>query len=200
VESGEHLDVVKISNHLDNVKMPTYHHGNLRAALVQAATELVEERGDAGLTLRAVGRRLGVSRSAPYHHFASKDELVSAVALDGFRRLHERLAGAAETEKETSLRRFALQYVRFGVTHQTLFRMMHRALSGHPAAVGGPLAQAYESHRLLWARVAGSPERGLVAWSTMHGLAVLWIDGPLRVGGQDQTVASLVTTAVDGLR
>lgn len=72
----------------------TYHHGDLRAACLRAARELLEEDGSAGLSLRAVARRAGVSATAPYRHFADRDALVSAVAAQGYRELAEHLAAA----------------------------------------------------------------------------------------------------------
>ncbi len=63
----------------------SYHHGNLRHALLEAALWLVETEGTEALTLRAAARRAGVSQAAPYRHFASKEALLAAVAEDGFR-------------------------------------------------------------------------------------------------------------------
>ncbi|MBT2879175.1 TetR/AcrR family transcriptional regulator, partial [Streptomyces sp. McG6] len=71
-----------------------YHHGDLRAACLRAARELLEEDGSAGLSLRAVARRAGVSATAPYRHYADREALVSAVAAEGYRELAEHLAGA----------------------------------------------------------------------------------------------------------
>lgn len=71
-----------------------YHHGDLRAACLRAARELLEEDGSAGLSLRAVARRAGVSATAPYRHFADRDALVSGVAAQGYRELAGELAEA----------------------------------------------------------------------------------------------------------
>jgi len=72
-----------------NRKRP-YHHGNLKPALLRAATELIAEVGPAAFALREVARRAGISHNAPYRHFRDKDELLASVATEGF----ERLAGA----------------------------------------------------------------------------------------------------------
>src|ERR1700738_3072727 len=71
-----------------------YHHGDLRAACVRAAMELLEEGSPTSLSLRAVARRAGVSPAAPYRHFADREALVSVVAAVGYRELAERLAAA----------------------------------------------------------------------------------------------------------
>src|SRR6266852_180296 len=71
-----------------------YHHGDLRAACLRAARELLEENGSAGLSLRAVARRANVSPTAPYRHYADREALVSAVAAEGYRELAGQLAAA----------------------------------------------------------------------------------------------------------
>src|ERR1700682_5847211 len=71
-----------------------YHHGDLRAACVRAAMELLEEGGQTSLSLRAVARRAGVSPAAPYRHFADREALVSAVAAGGYRELGEGVVGS----------------------------------------------------------------------------------------------------------
>src|SRR5580658_1074366 len=68
-----------------------YHHGNLKPALLEAAVELIAEVGPAAFTLREVARRAGISHNAPYRHFREKDELLAAVATEGFERLAEAL-------------------------------------------------------------------------------------------------------------
>src|SRR3981081_4312991 len=93
----------------------TYHHGDLRAALVHAAMELLEESGEADLSLRAVARRAGGSAAAP-RHYADREALVSAVAAVGYRELAERLATAhpsPSTPKQ--LASVAIAYVQFAL-------------------------------------------------------------------------------------
>src|SRR4030088_2102693 len=103
----------------------TYHHGDLRAALVRAAIQLLEESGETDLSLRAVARRAGVSPAAPYRHYADREALVSAVAAVGYRELAERLAAAhpapATPEQLASV---AVAYVQFALEQPALFRMM----------------------------------------------------------------------------
>ncbi|MFC6937680.1 TetR/AcrR family transcriptional regulator [Actinomadura yumaensis] len=102
-----------------------YHHGDLRAACLQAARELLEEDGSAALSLRAVARRAGVSATAPYRHYADRDALVSAVAAQGYRELAEHLAAAHPSpESPEDLAAVAVAYVRFALDHPALFRVM----------------------------------------------------------------------------
>src|ERR1700716_1493086 len=110
--------------------MPTtasgpYHHGDLRAACLHAARELLEEDGSAALSLRAVARRAGVAPSAPYRHYADRDALVSAVAAVGYRELGDYLTAAhAEPSSIDDLAAVAVAYVRFALERPALFRVM----------------------------------------------------------------------------
>ncbi len=78
-------------------KRGTYHHGDLKRALTEAALQLVQEKGPKGFTLREVARRAGVSAAAPYRHFADKSQLLAAAATQGFVQLHETLDATAAT-------------------------------------------------------------------------------------------------------
>ena len=103
----------------------TYHHGDLRAACVRAAMELLDERGETALSLRAVARRAGVSPSAPYRHYADREALVSAVAAVGYRQLAERLAAAHPSPSTAQqLASVATAYVQFALERPALFRIM----------------------------------------------------------------------------
>ena len=73
-----------------------YHHGHLRKALLGAAIELIATVGSDGFTLREITRRAGVSHNAPYRHFRSKEDLIAAVAAQGFRELDQALRAAAQ--------------------------------------------------------------------------------------------------------
>src|SRR4030088_2135412 len=103
----------------------TYHHGDLRAALVLAAMELLEESGETELSLRAVARRAGVSPAAPYRHYADREALVSAVAAGGYRELAERWAAAPPAPSTPGqLPSVAIAYVHFALDRPALFRLM----------------------------------------------------------------------------
>ena len=77
-----------------------YHHGNLKEALLAAAVEAIAESGPRGFTLREAARRAGVSHNAPYRHFRDRDDLLAAVAADGFDRLGEAMTRAAGKAKQ----------------------------------------------------------------------------------------------------
>jgi len=186
----------------------TYHHGDLRRALLDAAWRLVAEKGLAALTLREVARAAGVSHAAPYHHFPTRTALLDALAEEGFagldRAMAEAKAGPAaggpaevgQTPRPVDgadvMVRIGRAYVDFACAHpeqlQVMFRPRHHESEGPPppalAEIG---AQAY-GHLADGVRVcqaqglapAGDPnELALSAWSLVHGFASLWSQGQL---------------------
>ena len=81
----------------------TYHHGNLRNALIVASMAILAEEGAAALTLRKAARKAGVSHAAPYRHFADKDALLAAIAEEGFQRLSAMIETAVAPPPPDSL-------------------------------------------------------------------------------------------------
>ncbi|MCS5719378.1 TetR/AcrR family transcriptional regulator [Herbiconiux sp. CPCC 205763] len=117
----------------------TYHHGDLKAALEDAALELVAEKGPQSFTLAEASRRAGVSVAAPYKHYADRESLLAALAVRGY---HEgrRVISAARLEigAAARLERFASEYVRFAAEERALFNVVHHAgldRSKYPAIV-----------------------------------------------------------------
>ncbi len=192
-----------------------YHHGDLRRALVESALPLLRGGGAEALTLRAVARAAGVSQTAPYRHFADRAALVAAVAEDGFRRLRERLIGAARAPAKTTgraqqtarggLQAIALAYVRFALEHPEEYRVMFGAeVAGVAPAEGSERQQVYA---LLRDGIAGLQQAGLVragdpgtmalsAWSLVHGVAMLALDGQPSVA-QPKAAEELTLEATD---
>lgn len=191
-------------------KGESYHHGQLRRAVLDAALELIVERGVGGFSMREVARRAGVSHNAPYHHFADKGELVEELAVESFGALtgalREARAEAAGGPAER-LRESGVAYVRFAVENPERFRLMFRPelktgqrpgpgrLSGRadreedpgeasPSERAGGTAYGVLVDGIVECQREGSVAPGdlaslaLTAWSTVHGLAVLILDGP----------------------
>ena len=183
----------------------SYHHGNLRAALLESAERTLRRQGAGELSLRELAREVGVSHAAPRRHFADKQALLDALAADGFERLgremEEAMAAAGDTLPE-QLEAFAQAYVRFATEHATLLELMftgkHREPALHEAAdraFAAPLA-LFATAQAAGQVVPGEPERvGIVALSTLHGLASLANNGMLG----DYDLAELVGEAVDQL-
>lgn len=112
------------------IERDTFHHGDLRRALLASAWEVIEERGAASTSLREVARRNGVAASSALHHFGDKMTLLAAVAEEGFRQLTMKAAAAVEgvTDQKEHLRRFFLAYVRFALEHPGIFKLMHSTM------------------------------------------------------------------------
>lgn len=108
-------------------KRPTYHHGDLRAALIQAADDIIAEGGIEAFSLRAAAQRAGVSPGAPAHHFGSAKGLLTEVALFAFERLDQYVQEAGHSDDVvTEVRALGLAFVTFALNHAGHFRLMFR--------------------------------------------------------------------------
>ncbi|MFC1431558.1 TetR/AcrR family transcriptional regulator [Streptacidiphilus sp. N1-3] len=179
-----------------------YHHGDLRAACLRAARELLEEDG-AELSLRAVARRAGVSANAPYRHFPDRDALVSAVAAQGYRELAAHLTAAhARPSAPEDGAEIAVAYVRFALDHPALFRVMF----AEPCDPGSPERVAAVSDITGFVETAvgeafpGADPGPLATaiWALVHGLAFLHLDGKLDAATPEQ-MAQQVRAAFNAL-
>lgn len=176
---------------------PTYHHGDLRAALLRSAVELVAEGDLQRLSLREVARRAGVSHAAPYHHFEGKNDLLAAVAAQAFEELVARLRAAVRRRRSprTRLEAGAHAYLDFARENPSYFRVMSMPELAYVETADGraKLEAAQAAFSLLVELVAGACPaplreadlRGLAVtvYATLHGFARLCIDGGLA-GGQ----------------
>ncbi len=160
-----------------------YHHGNLRASLLEAAEALLAERGAAGLTLREVARAAGVSHAAPYHHFAGLDDMLAAVAQRGFEALGAAMAQAvAVPDTRERMLRVTQAYVACAQAHPQRFRLMFGPmLAGRARHPGLQQAADRAFAPVLQAALAHDRRHGadlaVAGWSLAHGLSHLLIDG-----------------------
>jgi AcrR family transcriptional regulator len=170
----------------------SYHHGDLRRALLDATLELVALKGPEGFTLRAAAKLADVSDAAPYHHFADKEALLASVAEEGFRKLHAELlrAGSAAPGAEERARRMGSAYVLFAAQNPSHFRVMvSRTLAHHArhpelaeAATGAfQLVRDALLEAIGERELSRLPAEQLIygSWALVHGLAFLAIDGLL---------------------
>ena len=169
----------------------SYHHGDLRRALLDAAAEAIAEDGPAALSLRDLARRAGVSHAAPTHHFGDKKGLLTALATEGFDRLGAELR---ETRAAAgSFLELGLTYVRFAVAHRAHFEVMWRpdlyhgddpdlvAARGRSAdALYSGVADLPDGPARAGTEAGTAREAGLAAWSLAHGFATLWLSGSLE--------------------
>ena len=191
-----------------------YHHGDLRAALVEEAAAMISEGGAASVTMRAIGGRLGVSRAAPYRHFPDKTALLIAVAVQGFERLRGRLESIAadSPSRLDRLLRMGEEYVRFALEHPAHYRLMwgkeaiarqdEPELREAAGALLQHLVGVIESHQKSGEIGPGDPRaRAYVAWSAVHGLASLLIEGQIDPKVDVEGLLRQTTeTLLDGLR
>lgn len=177
-----------------------YHHGDLPAALVRAAVELLEEGGATELSLRAAARRAGVSTAAPYRHFADRTALMSAVAVVGYRELAEQLA-AVHPAPETAddLAAIAVAYVRFALTHTGMFRAMFAEPCDPTTPERVAAVEVIKDYvKSIVQRVFPAVDAEAMAvavWALVHGLAFLHLDGKFDATDPEK-VAERVRAAV----
>lgn len=177
----------------------TYHHGNLRESLLLAAEATLAERGVHGTTLRDVAKAAGVSHAAPYHHFASLNDLLAAVAERGFIALGDAMQAASATpDTHERLLQIGQAYVRCARAQPARFRLMFAPQLAGVASYPMLKVASDRAFGLLMAaacahdRVNG-PELALTGWSLSHGLSNLLIDGALdHVPGTPQDPDTLV--------
>ena len=181
----------------------SYHHGDLRSALVAAALRAVETGGAASLSLRGVARAAGVSPMAPYHHFKDRSALVAAVAEAGFHRLYAMKLAALETaaDPRAALIAGSTAYVAFILENPELYRLMKSAeladRSQHPGLAAAAAAPSAKLADMLQALAAGgglgstSPRAAAaMLWAYVHGLGILVIDGYVPGGAAALAMAA----------
>ncbi len=181
------------------MKRPSYHHGNLAKALTEAATQLAREGGPDAVVLREAARQVGVSATAAYRHFASHGDLMHAVKdLAGGKLAESMRVELAQTAPESDpaaeairrLNALGIGYVRFALAEPGLFRTAF-CRPGTPTPHDHELELGQvEPYQMLVDAIDALVDSGLMpahrrplaevfAWSAVHGLAMLLLDGPL---------------------
>jgi AcrR family transcriptional regulator len=183
-----------------------YHHGDLPRALLDAALHIVETQGTEALTLRAAARLAGVSQAAPYRHFASKEAILAAVAEDGFRSLMAAMQASVDASTEGPLGRLravGLGYVTFATSHPSHFRVMFGRERVDRSAFPALAQVAGDTLGLVVNVISDCQRAGLVrseepaadlaltAWSCVHGLSALLVNGVLDKPAAE--IAEMVT-------
>ena len=174
-------------------KTDPYHHGDLPRAMLAEAVRTIQRRGVDALTLRSVGEKLGVSRTALYRHFANKEALLGAVAQDGFRKLRKELFEAWDLagRGRTGFEAMGEAYVRFAVRHPSHYRVMFGGVLRSGDAALPPGDQTVDAFGVLvdalielqgqsLVREDAPQQLALFVWSVVHGVAMLALDGVLQ--------------------
>lgn len=166
-------------------KVESYHHGDLRAALLQAATDRLEVVGYEALSLRELASAIGVSPRAPYRHFESRAALLFAVALDGVEGLEAayRRAAAMDAEPRSRLEALCLSYLGLAHERPQLFRLMFIGDIANDPKHGARWRAAIERTYALFERCVADcrpgasqsqiEEDAVAYWSGIHGFALL---------------------------
>lgn len=183
----------------------TFHHGNLRAALLHAAREKLEKDGHERLSLRELAENVGVTTGAPYRHFRSREALLCALADDGLNELGVVFERALQlkAEPEQRLREACRSYLEFAQQRPNLYRLIF-VDNGHwveEEIVSRGTLPSYEMFKRLVQEAAGSTLQTLGAvttacWSLIHGFAVLRMSGRLAQEGNPRQLEHAVLDSV----
>jgi AcrR family transcriptional regulator len=178
-----------------------YHHGDLRRALLDEALRTIQTNGVEQLTLRTVGDRLGVSRSALYRHFADKQSLLATVGKEGFRALRQAIADAWERNGRSRIgfRSMGKAYVQFAVAHPSHYRVMFGGFIESARKDDHFVAEARAAFQVLVDAMVEQQNAGDIrkddpvlmarfVWALFHGAAMLFIDGQLPETAQQDAL------------
>jgi AcrR family transcriptional regulator len=191
-----------------------YHHGDLRRALVEEALRTIQSEGIDQLTLRAVGERLGVSRTALYRHFKDKQALLAAVGREGFRTLRLALTAAWDQDGRgrAGFEAMGHAYVRFAADHPSHYRVMFGRFLESCAKDEELVHEAKAAFQVLVDALVSLQEGGLVRaddpllqarfiWANVHGIAMFVIDGQLLDDERGEALSRYATERIrDAIR
>lgn len=197
----------------DGARQRTYHHGNLREALLDAAEAAVSGGAAYDVSVRELGRMVGVSHTSAQRHFTNRRDLLDALAQRGFERLAVVLAepvDAPYSSFDVRLTRLAKAHVGFAVRHPALFRWMSEAqsLAGSPASLlaardsaFAPALSIFMDGQAAGAVVRGDPEQlGLASFAAVQGLIAMSSGGKFGNQPLDMLVGSVIERIILGFR
>jgi AcrR family transcriptional regulator len=184
-----------------------YHHGDLRRALLLEAVRTIHAHGAEALTLRGVGDRLGVSRTALYRHFADKQALLDEVAAEGFRLLAAALREGWGRGGRRGFDAMGRAYVGFAVAHPSHYRVMFGGFARQRGAHAGRSDESTDAFQVLVDGIVAEQAAGrmcredplplaLYIWAAVHGVAMLALDGLLPPA---MTADALAVVAIERL-
>lgn len=192
----------------------SYHHGDLRQSLISAAAQFIRDEGEAAFSMRKLAALAGVSRTAPYHHFADKNALLCAIAEQGFIRYQHALNKVYQELQQQDLdaawiKRFCRAYLQFSQDNGEFYDLMFGAHIWREKQASAELQQvAGEAFKQFVEQVESWQQKGWinaeleplrvaqVSWSSLHGMSRLLADG---IYLDNQALQAMVDTAADML-
>ena len=161
----------------------SYHHGDLRNGLLEAARAILEEQDLSALTLRAVARRAGVSHAAPYRHFPNHEALLVELGLEGFGELRQFIveAGKVGGPESERIANIGAAYMRFVAKRPAVARLMFGPQLPHREKFPA-LTEAADSIGTEIGAALSDPNLGLAVWAAVHGLAMLVLENVIDLG------------------
>jgi AcrR family transcriptional regulator len=183
-----------------------YHHGDLRRALLDEALRTIQQDGVDALTLRTIGVRLGVSRTALYRHFTDKRALLSSVATEGFRLLTDRLLNAWNAGGIRGFNAMGVAYIRFAMGNPSHYRVMFGGFVDDGPRNDDLMRESTAAFQALVDAIVALQQEGAVReddplqlaqfiWAAVHGVSMLIIDGQLA--HQQARIDDLIQFAVE---
>ena len=194
------------------MEKPTYHHGDLPLQAQQLALDTLRVDGDAAISLRALAKQLGVSAPALYRHFSDRNALLAELAISGFEALRNRLRAVDQQVPRKALINIGLVYVTFAQEEPNLYRLMFGGrvlpMGTHPRldAAGKGAFQVLEdtvarARQLGYLKPSPVSLMTAAAWSLVHGLSQLTIDGHLPSEKAEPTLTEgVLSLLLDGSR
>jgi AcrR family transcriptional regulator len=183
----------------------TYHHGDLRDAMVQAALREAEQGGPEAISIKALAKELGVSQAAPYRHFADREALLSAVTAEALRQFCAVLRESIrKPSKRSTLSRLAQATLAFGLRRNGIYRLMFASRIMACAPKGSELDNAAMETFALVLEALEAPAVGLIRerhalkiWAALHGVVMLAEQGLLTGQVANVTREELVEDIVE---
>lgn len=200
---------MKINDNSVNIKMrpapkSTYHHGDLRSEAIAAGLFLLRDRAAEDISLREIARHVGVSATALYRHFPDKGALLDAMAMEALEQLgrNQAASAAARASPRAAFERVGISYVEWALANPALFRLVFARCGlvdlrdGDPNALGEAFRQLSNGIASVLPETISADDRmvaALHAWSLVHGLALLILDG--QVANDPKLIERVVTMA-----
>jgi AcrR family transcriptional regulator len=171
----------------------SYHHGDLKNALIKAGLEVLSSQGVRGLSLRKVARQAGVSHSAPYAHFSDKQALIGAISTEGFKQMYTQIEAVKAAYLQSPphlLVETGWTYVNFGLANRDCYKLMFSSVlekeRDYPDFVQiskknyQQLIEVVEICQRTGVLKPGPPELAATSlWGTVHGLVMLLLEGQI---------------------